>query len=571
MTKKFPVHWLEEIINNISDRNVSNITLSTGKTPSGHIHLGILREIIICDALRRIFDKKKIIVKNLLFLDSLDAAKRFPAYIDASFQKLHRGKPFALIPCPFKDCGCESYAHHFGIELTSTFKNFGIKSEIIWTHKLYKQKDMQEKIEIALLNTEKIKKILRKYILPTLEEEKQEIFLEMQKSWMPVMAICEKCDKIQHRENDDSIKPNRVIKYNKKDKKASYICSSCGHEGELSIDSGRLKLNWRVDWPAKWAIFKTTCEPAGKDHCVKGGSYDTGLELCQEIFGYQGPVKVAYEWLRLGDRDMKTSKGIIFTPNKYLELADPELFRTLILRTNPMKHISLRIEEIPQYHDYFERMENIYYGIEIADSREEKEYFQYMYPLIKMDKINNKKINKIPLKDLIFLSQIQNILSIERLHNKANSIMASQNFENKISLKDFNVLIQRTKNWVDEVKNIIQNQSDNKIKKNMMQKISLFEIPENLDEKILNKLDIQQIRGITMVREFLLNDENLNSDLIQNKIFKIAKETLQIAPKKLFEAIYQILLGKKFGPRLGSFLLLLEKEWLLERLNINSL
>jgi len=350
-----------------------------------------------------------------------------------------------------------------------------------------------------------------------------------------------------------------------------YQCSACGYKGEVSIYDSKLKLNWRIDWPAKWAIYKTTCEPAGKDHCVKGGSYDTGLELCKEIFEYEGPVKVAYEWLRLGDRDMKTSKGIVFTPKKYLDIADPQLYRMLILRTNPMKHISLRIEEIPQYYDYFEKMENIYYDLEMADSDEERDFLNYMYPLTRLDTISDKKPNNIPLNNLIFLSQLQNILELEKLHEKAKSIMHIQGLENNISLEDFNILLQRTKRWVDEIKSIIKAENDNKIKKNIMQKISLFDIPNKRDTNIVDKLDQSQKDGIKRLREFLYENENVSADLIQNKIFTIAKEELNIAPKKLFEAIYQVILGKKFGPRLGSFLTLIDIKWLLERLKITPI
>ncbi len=570
MNNKFPDHWLEEIVNKILERNESKITLATGKTPSGHIHIGILREIIICDALRRIFEDMDKTVNFLLFIDDLDAAKRFPEYINTEFQKEHQGKPFTLIPCPIKECECESYAQHFGNELISTFNDFGIKNQVIWTHKLYESKEMQEKIKIALNKSEKIKEILKKYILPTLEDSRRGEFLNMLKYWMPVMAICEKCKKIQFRAKDGSIKPNRVLSYDKNEN-VNYVCNACGYKGQISIYSGKLKLNWRIDWPAKWAIFKTTCEPAGKDHCVKGGSYDTGLELCLEIFGYIGPVKVAYEWLRLGDRDMKTSKGIVFMPTTFLKVADPELFRMLILRTNPEKHISLRIEEIPQYYDYFEKIENIYYGIEEVDSEEEKRFFQYIYPLIKINGAPNYKPEKIPLKLLIFLSQVQNILGIEKLYDKAKSVIDINKFENSISIEDFYTLLQRTKKWVDEVKKIIENEKDIKIKRGIMQKISLFEISAQLDKNIINKLDKQQISSIAKLRKFLLDIEDLDADLIQNKIFTIAKEDLNIAPKKMFQAIYQIILGRESGPRLGSFLSLLDRNWLLERLNISSI
>ena len=570
MNTNFPAHWLEEIVDKILERNVKDITLSTGKTPSGHIHIGILREILICDALRRIFEKKKYNVKNYLFLDDLDAAKRFPEYIDRKFQKIHLGKPFAFIPCPFKECGCKSFGYHFGNELISTFEDFGIKIQAIWTHELYKRKEMQEKIKIALENTELIKNILKKYILPTLDDTRKKEFIEMQKTWTPVMSICDKCNKIQFKENDGSIIPNRIIKFDKKNQTVTYKCPACGNYDEISIYKGNLKLNWRVDWPAKWALFKTTCEPAGKDHCVKGGSYDTGLEMCQRVFGYEGPVKVAYEWLRLGDRDMKTSKGIVFTPKKYLEIADPELYRMLILRTNPLKHISLRIEELPQYYDYFERMENIYYNVEIPESEEEGRFLNYMYPLTKINSVPIEKPNNIPLKFLIFLSQIQNILGIEKLYNKAKSVTGIKNIEEEISIEDFNILLQRSKNWVEEVKKIIENEKDQIVKKNLLQKVSLFEIPDELDKNLLTKLDDQQIKGIKLLRSFFLESELLDPDFIQNKIFTIAKEELKINPKKMFEGIYQIILGKKYGPRLGSFLSLLDKEWLLERFNIDS-
>ncbi|TFF98845.1 MAG: lysine--tRNA ligase [Promethearchaeota archaeon] len=568
LEKNHHIHWLEEILEKIENRNQDIITLATGKTPSGHIHVGILREIIICDALRRKLQEKGKNVRFFLFIDSLDAAKRFPDYIDQEFQDKHIGKPFNLIPCPFDDCNCESYAHHFGNELISTFEDFGIKNEIIWTHELYKTKEMKKRIKIALKNVDKIKEILKKYILPTLDDEKKIQFLEMQKKWMPVMAICRKCKKIQTRKKDGSIIPNRIDTYNDEDETIRYKCPVCGNEETVSIYEGDLKLNWRIDWPAKWDIYKTTCEPAGKDHCVKGGSYDTGLEICQKIYNYKGPIKVSYEWLRLGERDMKTSKGIVFTPKKYLEIADPEIFRMLILRTNPMKHISFRIEEFPQYYTYFEKMENIFYSIEKPDSKEEGKFFNYLYPLVNTDEVSEKKPIRIPLNLLIFLSQIQNILSLDKLYNKAKEEIGNTNFEESISKSDFEYILIRTNNWIDEIKKIIEETKDPKVKRNIQRKITIFSIPEKVNKDLKQELTLNQRHGIKLLRSFLIKNKNLTADKIQNKIFKIAKEELKISPKKMFQAVYKIILGKKFGPRLGPFLKILDDEWLLNRLDI---
>ena len=567
MVNKVLVHWLEETVQEISKRNLTEITLSTGKTPSGHVHIGILREIIICDALRRIFEKKGVNVSFYLFMDDFDAAKRFPYYIDENYQKSNLGKPFALIPCPYEDCGCESYAYHFGNELISTFKHFGIKNEVKWSYNLYQKREMQDKIKIALENTNRIKEILKKYILPTLDNDRKEQFNDMQKTWIPVMAICGKCNKIQERAKDGSIQPNRAIEYLKKEQMVIYKCPACGYQGRTSIYSGRLKLNWRIDWPAKWALFKATCEPAGKDHSVKGGAYDTGIEICQKIYDYEGPIKLPYEWLRLGDQDMGTSKGIVFTPKKYLELADPEIYRMLILRTNPMKHISLRIEEIPQYHDYYEKMENIFYGVEEPESKEEYDFYRYLYPLTKINKIPEYKSIRIPIKLLTFLSQMQNILSADKLYKKANSSLGVNYLEKSVSIEEFKVLLERTKKWIDEVNDEISKMTDPKTKRDVLNKIDIFTITDTISMDIIHALSDKQLEGLILFKNFLLENDNLDVDSIQNKIFTIAKEEQDIPPRKMFEAFYLILFGNKSGPRLGPFILMLDKDWLLNRLD----
>jgi lysyl-tRNA synthetase, class I len=564
LNKEFSVHWLEDIIKEISNRKPEQITLATGKTPSGHVHLGILREILICEALRKKFTDKDENVDFFLFLDDFDAAKRFPDYIDKQFQREHLGKPFSLIPCPENNCGCESYGHHYGDELTSTFRDFGIETKIIWSFKLYQTKEMQAKIRIALENNDLIKKILKKYILPTLDEEKQKSFLKMQETWMPAMVLCEKCNRIQKRTSNGEIIPNRVLSYLKEEESVSYTCPVCGFSNIVPLSSGKIKLNWRVDWPAKWALFNTTCEPAGKDHSVKGGAYDTGLEICQKIYNYEGPVKVPYEWLRLGDQDMKTSKGIVFTPKKYLEIADPEIYRMLIYRTNPMKHISLRIEELPQYYDYFEKVENVYYNIEKLESKEEEGFMKYLYELTKIKSIPAEKQPKISFDLLLFLTQIQNLLPLERLYEKALSWAEDEN--SLPSLEMFESLLQRTANWVNEVEKIIKQKYDEKKQNFVLNKLGIFSIPKEVNQKIFNQLGQTQISALRNFKNFLLTQRNLNSEIIQNEIFNISKQIEDLPPKDLFKAFYLIILGKISGPRLGPFIMLLGKDWILNRL-----
>jgi len=193
----FPDHWLEKIIRDIDARNPNEINLATGKTPSGHIHLGIMRELLICEAIRRKYAERCLRVIFRLFIDDLDAAKRFPSYIPSDYAKKHLGKPFALIPNPLDPSDSQSYAEIFGNELAQTFQEMGISAEIVWTHNLYKTEEMKEKIRIGLKKNELVKEIVAKYLTRSMAPEKKEEYLQQQKTWMGAMVICEKCQATQ--------------------------------------------------------------------------------------------------------------------------------------------------------------------------------------------------------------------------------------------------------------------------------------------------------------------------------------------------------------------------------------
>ena len=166
------------------------------------------------------------------------------------------------------------------------------------------------------------------------------------------------------------------------------------------------------------------------------------------------------------------------------------------------------------------------------------------------------------------MAQIQNILSLDKLYEKAKTYAKNHNFESKVTIQEFETLLSQTNNWIQEVKKILESEKDSRVKKEIMKKLELFTIPDEIDDKIIMKIENDQIKGIRLLKEYLKTTEVLDSNSIQNKIFSIAKNDLDLPPRKLFEAIYQIILGKKSGPRLGSFISLLDKDWLLERFNI---
>ena len=79
---------------------------------------------------------------------------------------------------------------------------------------------------------------------------------------------------------------------------------------------------------------------------------------------------------------MGTSKGVVFTPDKFLEIADPEILRMLIYQTNIAKHLSIRIEELEQYYNEYDRYEMIYFELIPAKSDQELKEIKLIYPLM---------------------------------------------------------------------------------------------------------------------------------------------------------------------------------------------
>jgi len=540
--------WAEDIVEEILKRKTDQIVLNSGKSISGRVHIGIFREFLICDTLKRLLENKGKQVKFYFIVDDYDPAKHFPPYIPEEYEKFI-GVPFSDIPSP--ENKNISYAEFFAKELIDTFPIFGFNPEIVWTSKLYETKEMKDIIRIVLNKIDIVREILIKYVGATLSEAEAEQYSKELKERYPISVICSKCGKMQTNIKG-KITPNRVLSYNKQRDTITYYCNHCQEKHEEPVQEARLKLNWRVDWPAKWKLLKVTCEPAGKDHSVKGGAYDTGLEICKRVFDYEGPVKVPYEWLRLGESDMKTHKGIIFTPTEYLKIGPPEVLRYIILRTTPSKHISFRPELIPQYIDEYDRLERIYFNQENNVSEQEEYEAKILYPLTQINKVPEKPKPRLPFRFAVIFSQLKDIMDEKTIIAKAEEVL-KKTFNLKTISEEQR---EEIKNTIKRAENWVTTYSTDRYK---------IKITKTVDEKIKTSLSEEQKEVIQKIIT-ILDENELNEEELQNKIFDAINSVKTIKVKKGFEAIYQVILGRKFGPRLGSFLISLDKEWLLNRL-----
>jgi lysyl-tRNA synthetase class 1 len=527
------MHWIKKIVDDIIARNDPKIVIHTGKTPSGPIHIGSEREQFICSAIQIELKKRGYESIFNFIIDSFDPLKSIPIGIEVpkDFEE-NIGRPLYLVPDPY---GChESYAHHFSEEFIECQNDLGVYFNVIYAHEIYKKKEMKDAIRKVLKNLDKLREIRSKYI----KDEEDD--------WNPVMVVCDSCKRIASRKG--GVIPNRLEEWNLEKDIAKYKCIACGYENEKSISDLLLKLSWRVDWAAKWAIFKVTCEPAGKDHCVKNGAYDMALEVCYEIFNYIGPLKVPYEWLTLGGRAMKTHKGITFTPKEWLKIAPPECMRYFILNVEPMRHIEFLPERIPDIVDGFDRIERIYYGLE--KPIEDYQYYRELYELCFIGRIPDKPPIRIPYRYCIVMVQLEELLGEDKIIKKSIDYIKKigSNIGKEISeydIKDAMKRLNMAKNWV------------------------LLYAPENmkfkikLEEPTYRPSDEKEVEFIEAIISLL--EKDLSEYELQSEIFNIARK-IGIEIEKAFSIIYMILLGSNKGPRLAPLLLALDRDWLIKRL-----
>lgn len=306
------IHWADVIAEKILEKKES-VRIATGITPSGHIHLGNLREMLTADAIRRAISERGGDAEIVYIADTFDPLRKRYPFLPEKYED-YVGMPLSRIPDPE---GChENYAEHFLEPFIESLEILGIPVILKKAHEMYENGEYREKTEIALKNRDKIAEIL-----------KEVSGREVESDWSPFMPVCSNCGRMN---------TTRIIGF--ENGKASYVCRHCGYEGENELTEG--KLVWRVDWPARWGILGIDVEPFGKDHAAAGGSYDSGVRIAREVFGIEPPFPVIYEWINLkGKGAMKSSKGIVVPVREMVEILPPEIVRYIIIRTKPERHI----------------------------------------------------------------------------------------------------------------------------------------------------------------------------------------------------------------------------------------
>jgi lysyl-tRNA synthetase class 1 len=510
--------WADKIAADAQGYQVVN----DSKTPSGRVHVGSLRGVVIHDVIYRALKHAGKPVKFMYGVDDYDALDTVPKYLDKEKFKPYLGFPLCNVPSPGE--GASDYAKYFIGEFFEIFEYLGIKPETYFLRDLYRSGKLNSHIDTFLKNAHLVR-----------EAYKEVSKGDRPDNWYPFQVICENCGKIATTVTTDY--NGSEVFYTCQPDATNYV-KGCGHSGWVSPFNGNGKLPWKVEWVAKWDVLGVTIEMAGKDHSQKGGSRDVANAISRKVLQKQPPFHSPYEFILVNGTKMSSSKGVGSSAREIADLLPPELLRFLMLRTQPRTVINFspNYETITRLFRDYDTLISKY-----QDNSELTEELMSLFYAQLGDEI--KPFQPFDYSTLISLLQVPRL----NIHDE---------------------VVQRTTNPLTEYDQFIVNQRITSAQKWLQdyadeeEKLVLY--LEQVPEKA-NTLTSEQVTYVQKLAENLQSAANWEAEELQTVIFSTTKE-LQIPPANAFKALYLAFLNKERGPKAGGLFSYLEKSFVISRL-----
>lgn len=340
--------WADREAKKLKERNFPLEWVDDMKTPSGRIHVGSLRGVLVHDLVYKALKQIGVKAEFSYVFNDMDQMDAIPSYLDQKKWQPYGGKPLYKIPSP--EPGFKSFADYFAQEFISVFNSINCHPKIIWSSEVYRSGKMNDIIKLFLNEAKTVRQIYK----TVAKSEKGD-------DWFPYTPICENCG---------NIGTTNVYKWD--GKFVHYRChvdkvewaKGCGFEGKIEPINENGKLPWKLDWPAHWKVIGVTVESSGKDHMSSGGSYDMAVHLCKKILKTNPPDAMGgYEWFTVGGKKMSTSKGIGTSAKEVTQILPPEVFRFFMVRTPMMTHLDFNPygDTIANLFDDYDRCLNAYF------------------------------------------------------------------------------------------------------------------------------------------------------------------------------------------------------------------
>ena len=473
------------------------IIFETGYGPSGLPHIGTFNEVLRTTFVRQAYEELTggAPTRLIAFSDDMDGLRKVPDNVpEQEMLSAHLGMPLTQIPDPFGSH--PSFAHHNNAMLRHFLDRFGFDYEFLSATECYASGRFDEVIRAVLRNWDGVMGVM----LPTLREERRQ-------TYSPILPVSPSSGRVLQ-------VPVEVI-----DAEAGTIAFN-DEEGrvEQSALGGQAKLQWKVDWAARWVALGVDYEMAGKDLI---DSVTQSSKICRAL-GARPPEGFNYEmFLDEKGEKISKSKGNGLSLEQWLTYGPQESLAFYAYR-EPKKAKQLHMGVIPRAVDEYWQFRGNYPGQPVEQ--------QLGNPV---HHIHDGKLpqGRLPVTFglLLNLVGVMGDASREQVWGYLQNYVADANAE---SYPELDALIGHALAYHrDFVAPTLKRRA-----------------PTQSEAAALRKLDA----------ELAALPEGATAEDIQNIVYAIGKdEAYGFAElRDWFKALYQTLLGADQGPRMGSFIAL---------------
>ncbi|WP_089729739.1 lysine--tRNA ligase [Candidatus Thiosymbion oneisti] len=507
--------WNEKLIEKLTGPQIVN----DSKTPSGRVHVGSLRGVLIHDAIYRALVSHGFDTSYSYGIDDFDPLDGLPADAEP-WLKDYLGYPLCNVPAP-EASSATDLADHYISEFLGIFSELGVGAEIYRTRDLYRCGRFNAAIDAILNNAHIVRKVYAEVS-----------HAARASNWFPFQVICEQCGKIGATEVTDY--DGKEVSYECKPDLVTWA-TGCGNRGKVSPFDGNGKLPWKLEWVAKWHTFGITIEGAGKDHCTKGGSREVAAACLRSIFGENPPLNVPYEFFLVGGAKMSSSKAVGTAAREMADLLPPEVLRFLMIRTPPRKAVNFSTDcdyLVKLYNEHDRLVESHLSGRATAEQEKTLQ-------MIKVDP-QSTAYHPVGFQLLTALLQLPHIdveKEIKRRSTTGPSTLDKDSLHKRL---------RSARYWLEH----FASEED---------RLALQpKVPDSVNRLRESQRAFLSLLGSRFPRDRITEDE------YQSFIFDMARLT-PIDHRLAFQALYRALFDKDQGPKGGALLSYLDTDFLIER------
>ncbi|MBC7581772.1 lysine--tRNA ligase, partial [Aeromicrobium sp.] len=427
------------------------------------------------------------------------------------------GMPLCDVPSPSGAAG-ESYADHFLQGLKDSCTALHIDVEFVLSHPKYRSGWYVPAIELCLGHIPEIKQALESISNRKLDEH-----------WTPVQIL-----------EGGRLKNRQFVSIDTTAKTVQYIDKD-GAEQAANYEKGEVKLDWRLDWPARWWQLQIHAEPFGREHASAGGSYDTGVQIMKDVFKTDPPLPVAYDSIHMvGDtKKMSASKGTAISALEGAQIMPAEVIRYFIFRS-PLNR--------PIYFDPVEGVVQLMDDFAALTAKPEKSASEEQLLYLSMRGIEQQTVSRVPFSHLVASYQ-------SALKDVDKTIDVISRTEHADAAREDADIIREELKFIDQW---LKLRAPEDVKFELRRELSDAGFTEQ--ESIFFNL---------LAEKVLVAPRDADGAWFHNAIYE-CKNSSGLEPKAMFAALYSLIIGKTQGPRAGWFLSILPREWLINRLKLVS-